>query len=62
LLKLKKCLFLGIDTNKSELIRAAIDAFAKLSDSKLRETLAKLPKPKVGGQRPKKENKVNVRV
>ncbi len=51
----KKCLLMGIETNKSELIRAAIDALAKLSENKLRDTLAKLPKPKVGGQRPKKK-------
>ncbi len=50
----KKCLLMGIETNKSELIRAAIDSLSKLSDSKLRDTLTKLPKPKVGGQRPKK--------
>ncbi len=46
---------MGIETNKSELIRAAIDALAKLSENKLRDTLAKLPKPKIGGQRPKKK-------
>jgi hypothetical protein len=48
----KRCLLLGIDTNKSELIRAGIDALSKLSDNKLRDTLAQLPKPKVGGKRP----------
>lgn len=49
-----RCLLLGIDTNKSELIRAALDGLAKLSDNKLRDTLARLPKPKVGGKRPKR--------
>jgi hypothetical protein len=44
----KRCLLLGIETNKSELIRAGIDLLAKLSDTKLRDTLANLPKPKVG--------------
>lgn len=44
----KRCLLLGIETNKSELIRAGIDSLAKLSDTKLRDTLANLPKPKVG--------------
>ena len=47
----KRCLLLGIETNKSELIRAGIDALTKLSNSKLRETLARLPKPKVGRQK-----------
>lgn len=44
----KRCLLLGIETNKSELIRAGINTLAKLSDNKLRDTLAQLPKPKVG--------------
>lgn len=44
----KRCLLLGIETNKSELIRAGIDSLTKLSDNKLRDTLASLPKPKVG--------------
>jgi hypothetical protein len=47
----KKCLLLGIETNKSELIRAGIEALSKFPDNKLRETLAKLPKPKVGGRK-----------
>lgn len=53
----KKCLLLGIETNKSELIRAAIDSLAKLSDNKLRDTLSQLPKPKVGGKRISENNK-----
>jgi low affinity Fe/Cu permease len=44
----KRCLLLGIETNKSELIRAGIDTLAKLSDTKLRDVLAELPKPKAG--------------
>ncbi len=44
----KRCLLLGIETNKSELVRAGISVLAKLSDTKLRETLASLPKPKIG--------------
>lgn len=44
----KRCLLLGIETNKSELVRAGIDCLSKLSDNKLRDTLASLPKPKVG--------------
>lgn len=48
----KKCLLLGIETNKSELIRVAIDALSKLSETKLRDTIARLPKPRVGGRRP----------
>ncbi len=44
----KRCLLLGIETNKSELVRAGISVLAKLSDTKLRETLAGLPKPKIG--------------
>ncbi len=44
----KRCLLLGIETNKSELVRAGIDVLAKLSDNKLRDTLACLPKPKIG--------------
>jgi hypothetical protein len=44
----KRCLLLGIETNKSELIRAGIGSLTKLSDPKLRDTLADLPKPKVG--------------
>lgn len=51
----KRCLLLGIETNKSELIRGAIDAFSKLSDNKLRDILKHLPKPKVGGKRLKRE-------
>lgn len=47
----KKCLHLGIETNKSELIRAGIDALSKLSDNKLSDTLDKLPKPRVGGRK-----------
>lgn len=44
----KRCLLLGIETNKSELVRAGVSVLAKLSDTKLRETLASLPKPKIG--------------
>jgi hypothetical protein len=44
----RKCLKLGIETNKSELVRAGIDSLSKLSDTKLRDTLASLPKPKIG--------------
>ncbi len=55
----KKCLSLGIETNKSELIRAGIDALSKLSDNKLRDTLAHLPKPKVGGKRSNIRSQIN---
>jgi hypothetical protein len=51
----KRCLLLGIETNKSELIRAGIDSLAKLSDTKLRDTLANLPKPKVGRKKTNSE-------
>jgi hypothetical protein len=44
----KRCLLLGIETNKSELVRAGIDVLTKLSDTKLRDILASLPKPKIG--------------
>ncbi len=44
----RKCLLLGIETNKSELIRAGIDSLSMLTDDKLRVILARLPKPKVG--------------
>jgi hypothetical protein len=44
----KRCLLLGIETNKSELVRAGIDVLAKLSDNKLRDILSNLPKPKIG--------------
>lgn len=44
----KRCLLLGIETNKSELVRAGVSVLAKLSDSKLRDILASLPKPKIG--------------
>lgn len=44
----KRCLLLGIETNKSELVRAGIAVLAKLPDTKLRDTLASLSKPKVG--------------
>jgi hypothetical protein len=44
----KHCLLLGIETNKSELVRAGISSLSKLADNKLRSTLAELPKPKVG--------------
>lgn len=44
----KRCLLLGIETSKSELIRAGIDALSKLPDSKLRNILSELPKPKAG--------------
>jgi len=44
----KRCLLLGIETNKSELVRASIGVLVKLSDTKLRDTLASLPKPKIG--------------
>jgi len=44
----KRCLLLGIETNKSELVRAGISVLAKLSDTKLRDILASLPKPKIG--------------
>jgi hypothetical protein len=51
----KRCLLLGIETNKSELIRAGIDSLTKLSDTKLRDTLANLPKPKVGRKKTNSE-------
>ena len=44
----KRCLLLEIETNKSELIRAGVSSLAQLSDTKLRDTLANLPKPKAG--------------
>lgn len=44
----KRCLLLGIETNKSELVRAGISVLAKLSSPKLRDVLASLPKPKIG--------------
>ncbi len=48
----RRCLLLGIETNKSELIRAGIDSLSKLSDDKLLTILARLPKPKVGRKKP----------
>lgn len=48
----RRCLLLGVETNKSELIRAGIDSLSKLSDDKLRNILAHLPKPKVGRKKP----------
>lgn len=44
----KRCLLLGIETNKSELVRAGISILAKLPSTKLRDILASLPKPKIG--------------
>ncbi len=48
----RRCLLLGIETNKSELIRAGIDSLSKLTDDKLKNMLARLPKPKVGRKKP----------
>ena len=50
----KKRLLLGIETISPQLVRVAIDALSKLSETKLRETIVRLPKPKVGGRRPSK--------
>ena len=44
----KKCLFLGVETSKSELIRAGVALLAKLPEKKLIELLSTLPKAKVG--------------
>lgn len=44
----KRCMLLGIETNKSELIRAGIESLSKLSDTKLREILSTVTKLKVG--------------
>ncbi len=51
----RRCLLLGIETNKSELIRAGIDALSKQTDEKIKSTLARLPKPKVGRRKPESD-------
>jgi len=44
----KKCLKLGVETNKSELMRAGLAVLSKLPDDKLKNVLASLPKIKTG--------------
>jgi hypothetical protein len=50
----RKCLSLGIETNKSELVRAGLGELNKLSEDKLNKILAVIPKFKTG--RKKKVN------
>lgn len=51
----RRCLLLGVETNKSELIRAGIDSLSTLTDEKLLNILARLPKPKVGRKKPESD-------
>ena len=44
----KKCLMKGVETSKSELVRAGVALLAKLPEKKLIELLSTLPKAKVG--------------
>lgn len=44
----KKCLKLGVETNKSEIVRAGLSVLSKLSNEKLVKVLDKFPKIKPG--------------
>jgi len=51
----KKCLVLGLETHKSELLRAGLIALTELADQELINLLSTLPKIKTG--RKKKNSK-----